>query len=47
MTFLLLFIEACDVMQCVANHINEMQKLSAEFGESFRSLSAQVISQNS
>lgn len=34
-------------MQCVANHINEMQKLSAEFGESFRSLSAQVISQNS
>uniref|UniRef100_K1PMS6 Protein still life, isoform SIF type 1 n=1 Tax=Magallana gigas TaxID=29159 RepID=K1PMS6_MAGGI len=35
--------KACDVMQCVANHINEMQKLSAEFGESFRSLSAQDL----
>lgn len=35
--------KACDAMQCVANHINQMQELSAEFGDSFRSLSAQEL----
>ncbi|XP_062609728.1 rho guanine nucleotide exchange factor TIAM1-like [Saccostrea cucullata] len=33
--------KACEEMQSVANHINEMQKLYAEFGDSFRFLSSQ------
>ncbi|XP_048767210.2 protein still life, isoforms C/SIF type 2-like isoform X2 [Ostrea edulis] len=33
--------KACDEMQGLANHINDMQKLNAEFGASFRQLSSE------